>query len=392
MTRKETFSDVDEQIIIPDGSWDDGLDLWGQTDYQGTPDLIVKSNPDYARYLGGHYKGCGGDRLHAPLLAHGIKLSMNFKTLVGFNVAIVGSCWPTKGCLDYCYGTSVRLTGGMTIKEIEKAVKKVVAGKGGLKNPGNVALDVPIINDLPNVVKAQIGNLAAIRRLAGDKKERESVADAIVDVVRAMGQDNIRWHGVGDLVPETVTFLDTLTARHPNFRVWGFTRRPAEAQKLPVRDNLVFWLSCDETSAPRLAQLRKAADRLGTGLAYTSLYGTKTTTFSPKKPRKNLKGVKGRPLTPLVKKRRWQDDALLPRVIDDCATIFGFHSQNMLTHVGVPNECPGTDPEAGGHYQGACQDCAWCQTRHDPGETLKRHRLEVDMDHAMHFRTWHGHG
>ncbi len=65
------------------------------------------------------------------------------------------------------------------------------------------------------------------------------------------------------------------------------------------------------------------------------------------------------------------------------SVVFGYHGSGRLTHVGVPDECPGTDPLAGGHFLGTCLKCGWClQKPHVRKEsTLKqsRHRW-VDAD------------
>jgi hypothetical protein len=323
-------------VIVPDAGWCNPDDLWG-IGIDGfscpLPNPSIKS-PSWAA---------------AVLDNHGIKLSTNPKTILCFNTLQEFTCWPSELCEEMCYGWSInfRNTRGYDIFS---------------------------------------RNVDAMFKHWSDQDIRD-IAHAIKAICFANDLDNIRWHGIGDLVGRGIE-IDLLTALtdDEDFLVYGFTRKGNVLMKLPVRDNLVFWCSMDETmDVDRLEIQAEAAVHHKTMLAYATYHGTAY----------GSRTRDGKPTPPWFKPTKLkkptvfyspEPDPLLERLVDGgfpISVVFGYHGSGRLTHVGVPDECPGTDPLAGGHFLGTCLVCGWCLQKPHNRElpSLKKNRERwVDAD------------
>jgi len=210
------------------------------------------------------------------------------------------------------------------------------------------------------------------------------LADAMVHTCHYHGLDNLRWHGVGDLNKYSNLVAAAIVTRHPNFVLWGFTRRARELHNLldmvgGPRHNLVFWCSVDRTTpTQKVYDLCEVAKRCGTGLAYFSNAGRWFRPRANKLPRKIVGVLARQPaqgdLVDDQTFRMW-----LWKVIQQRGTrmhvAFGYHSKDRTTHLGLPEECPSTDPLAGGHFYASCQFCKWCLMKRAESRTLATHRL-----------------
>lgn len=318
-------------IIIPDAGWCNPDDLWG-IGIDGMscpiPNPSIKG-PSWAADV---------------LLSHGIRLSTNPKTVLCFNTIQEYTCWPSELCEEMCYGWSINF-----------------------RNTSSYAIFS--------------GNVDAMFKQRSDQ-EIEDIAHAIKEICFANKLDAFRWHGIGDLVGRgcEIDLLDALTA-DGSLVVYGFTRKGNVLMKLPVRDNLVIWCSMDRTmDVDRLEIQAEAAKHHKTMLAYATYhgtpYGSRTRDGKPMPPWEKPK--------PIKKATRFFDlepDPLLERLVDGgfpISVVFGYHGSGRLTHVGVPDECPGTDPLAGGHFLGTCLKCGWCiQKPHNrKHKTLGEHRKQ----------------
>lgn len=164
----------------------------------------------------------------------------------------------------------------------------------------------------------------------------EHEADSLVGRVMESGLANIRWNGGGDLSPGAVRLINAITDRHPDFIVWGFSRRADMLGRLHARPNLRFTVSTDPTTPPwgrkghDRVSLMHCAKRLGGRVAYAT----------------------GTPQDPKIKELR----AVLKSEGLDLGVVFGEHRGPRHTIVGDPYECPSTKSSNGK----GCQECRWC--------------------------------
>lgn len=346
---------------VPDHGWCDPDDLWGI----GFPTPVCMIPSGVQENAGVAAKPKQPARFSRVLDAYQLQLSTNPKTLLSFNSFQQYSCRPTRLCKVLCYGHSVNLDRN------DHNVDKVLR---------------------PNAISILEQRTAS---------QRIEIADAIRNICRSNGIDNLRWHGIGDLTrgPE-LELIDELT-NDPDFVLWGFTRKGDVLEQLPVRHNIIFSLSIDRTMTDkRLALQARAAEMHDTGLAVMTEMG------APYRGRM----IKGVPLPPWEKPRPWEPpnhwapgpDPIFDR-LDALglthAIAFGYHASNRLTRTTVdrnnvptpwPDECPGTDPLGGGHFYGTCQRCGWCIRKNaNRAASLGVHRRKYvpadDYDNATTF-------
>lgn len=163
-----------------------------------------------------------------------LRLSENHVVGLSLNVALVGSCRPTKLCREKCY-----------------ALRGLVAFQAS--------------RDL------QAENLARLEYLeAAPLSEVRAEADGIAAQVRSAGQDVLRINGTGDLVPGTVRLLNVLSRRHPWLRLWVATRKLALARQIILRQNVHVMLSADRTTCPADITTMLELRRRGRGRVFLS--------------------------------------------------------------------------------------------------------------------------
>lgn len=235
-------------------------------------------------------------------------------------------------------------------------------------------------------------NAISMRDYATHPRMVNLIADAMVETCmhfktgeneRGEGA-NLRWHGVGDLNPYSNRVAAAIVTRHPEFTLWGFTRRYRELNALMdmvggPRANLVFWCSVDRTTDRRkVHEMCEVARRCGTGLAYCTEAG---------EAHGNRKDVAPRVVAPLIRvqpaKGLIEDDKSKRMEIWKIArqhgtrvhVAFGYHGGGRTTHLGLTEECPSTDPLAGGHFYASCQWCQWCWRKRHGARNLKEHRV-----------------
>jgi len=186
---------------------------------------------------------------------------------------------------------------------------------------------------------------------------------------------NLRLMGSGDLTPGLVRWINAFAKRHPDFLLWGMSRKPDMVVKLARRENIVFQPSVDYTTplskrkqgAWPVSRLWKIAKARGWNLCYAT--------------EKSAQDILG-----TLRSRGMQ-----------VKTVFGYHGKNRMTEVGDSYECPATSkalkgtlasltqgpwhrrrisqtiqrapklfPYAPGYESGKdfniCQVCKWCQT------------------------------
>jgi hypothetical protein len=423
--------DPDDPVVLPGPSWcGNNLDLWGigftATAQQGCYPFPQRNPKERKpKYRGAGYREFGSE---APLWANrmlrglsetgqqysywegwdeleyddparwpgppeynqGISLSHNEKTVISISQHQQGTCNPSCYCHQTCYGYGVRFLQSTT-------------------------------------AKALIDNRNSFRMLeSADDVRIQNIAEAIAVKCRQYGCDYIRWNGVGDLTQGQLRIIVAL-AEDPTFTVWGFTRRPEMLALLPVQDNIVFWLSIDESMDPdyipyedefeepptwcdpnklqtfrrhhnkrRFKEAALVARTHGTGFAYTSSNGVRYK-------------LQRDPITKLVTDRLrlrseyqiyqapdWYLGSLLYGYKQDLrygapiSVCFGYHGRSVTTRLSVNedqrpvngfDECPATDPFGGGHFFGACYQCRWCMQK--PAQrrykTLLEHRLNTTV-------------
>ena len=158
-----------------------------------------------------------------------LQLSMNHVVGVSLNVAIVGSCTPTRQCRESCY-----------------ALRGMIAWT--------------------NAVRVQARNLLRLQQLehASIDVVRDEAA-WVAGEVRRRGFDVLRVNGSGDLVPGTVRLVNELSRRHRWLQLWIATRKPALAARIVRRQNVAVMLSADRTTPrdTRAAYPRRAASATG---------------------------------------------------------------------------------------------------------------------------------
>lgn len=333
----------------------------------------------------------GGDRISGVgraacrLLLQGIHLSSNMKTQICINNLIEATCSGRSAlCEAYCYGHGIRLTANNAMY----AQNTRAFARFGEK-------------DVDATAMMERGEFALGYKVA--EKAIEQVADDIVFIVNSYGSDNMRWNGIGDLTDGQVRVINAIGRRHPEFAVWGFSRKPEQMEKLDVLDNIVFNGSVDESTKPKaLKRIIKATKRLGTGLAVVSDKGL---TY---KKSINSWGPEGITRTLVKQKTANIDEWLMDKIeTEDVHVCFGEHGNKGVTRLGVmptppsnlgPSsalgvapvngivpECPATDPLGGGHSINACQQCRWCMVKHSQAkkklgsDTLMEHRAKTSV-------------
>jgi hypothetical protein len=143
-----------------------------------------------------------------------VQVSTNSKTEASINVAIVGSCMPTKQCEQYCYGSR-----------------------------GPIAFKHSLI--------VQAKNLARFNHL-------ESAAEAEVEqearnIMKQVGAASwFRWNGVGDLVPGSVRVINAIARLYPKVTQWVVTRKPAMARLLSDSASISVLFSLDNTTPAKV--------------------------------------------------------------------------------------------------------------------------------------------
>jgi len=141
-------------------------------------------------------------------------VSHNEKTGLSVNVGMVGSCRPTRECSRYCYG---------------------------LWGPAS----------FPLAVRRYAENLNCFALLArAPIAELEFEADVLAARTVFLGQDFIRWNGVGDLVPGAVRLISVFASRHPGIQVWVSTRKPELAARIEQHESVHLMLSSDRSTKP----------------------------------------------------------------------------------------------------------------------------------------------
>jgi len=147
-----------------------------------------------------------------------LHVSNNYKTGASVNVAIAGSCNPTRACKKYCYG-----------------------------------LDGPIARD--NSIGRQLDNLRVLQFLElAEQREVDTVGLVLISDIDRLQRSWIRWHGVGDLLPGTVRLIHFMVNERPDLVHWVVTRKPIEAKKLPDHPSVRVLCSFDETTPPSTAE------------------------------------------------------------------------------------------------------------------------------------------
>lgn len=264
--------------------------------------------------------------LRGQYLAKHIYLSKNKKTGISINSRI-------EPCTVELGGLLFRLEG--TCQPTEWCRKKCYARQGHFATWNKSSMGKLSVQQRRYLMNTLIFNHY-------DNASAEAVAreaDHIVGQAVAEGYNNVRWNGGGDLSPGAVKIINAITARHPNFIVWGFTRRPEMALQLAPRPNLVFTVSLDPQTPPwgsegaERGELLMAAYHLGGRMAYA--------TETP-----------GDPKIVALEMWLWENAGDSVRL----HTVFGHHVSAKHTVVGHRRECPATSKV----LDTGCQECRWC--------------------------------
>lgn len=145
-----------------------------------------------------------------------VSVSSNTKTGHSVNLAIVGSCQPTKECERYCYG----LRGPIVFK---------------------------------NSLLVQHNNLERFKVL--EKASEEEVEREARSIIRQLkGAAWVRWNGVGDLVPGSVRVINAIARLYPNVTQWVVTRKPEQVQTLQDSPSIAILFSLDKTTPEKVLQ------------------------------------------------------------------------------------------------------------------------------------------
>lgn len=262
------------------------------------------------------------------LVSRHIYLSHNSKTGVSINSriqparvsyaglcrTIPGSCRPTKWCQTGCY-----------------------ARKGHF-----ATWNRDKIKDLSVQQRKYLVNSVLFSHYASAPQEQvDQEADSLVGEALQRGYNNIRWNGGGDFSIGAVRLVNSITQRHPNFVIWGFSKRADMLQKLEPRPNLILTVSLDPTTplqtgqGDSLSSLVSAAVRHGGRMALAT-------------------DIPSDPYLPVLTEMISQISGGLARL----NVVFGYHSGAMHTKIGSRVECPSTS----GDSDAGCQKCRWCFT------------------------------
>jgi hypothetical protein len=186
---------------------------------------------------------------------------------------------------------------------------------------------------------------------------------------------NLRLMGSGDLVPGLIRWINAFAKRHPDFLLWGMSRRPDLVSKLNRRENIVFQPSVDYTTP--ISKRAKGAWPVSRLWKITKARGWNLCYATEKSAQDILQLMRSKGM--------------------EVKTVFGYHGKNRMTEVGDPYECPATSaalkktlaslsqgvwhrrrisqtiqraprlfPYAPGYEGGKdfniCQVCRWCMT------------------------------
>jgi hypothetical protein len=295
-------------------------------------------------------------------------LSANTKTGISFNIriqgyfghitpgvaeerrlrTIPGTCRPTQWCTGHCYA---KLGHFVTWQEQDWRT-----------------LSRQQRRYLQNLIVSQLYTTAP-------QKEVDAQADAIVDYIRskmhqfpAGAPPNIRWNGSGDFNPGTSRIINAITKRHPDFILWGFSRKGTTGERLVRRPNLRILFSTDETTPPfgragdNLDTLAEASMKLWGGFSYATAVPYDSRLF-----------VLERAL-----QKQYQGRVRVE-------TVFGYHCGVKHTEIGSAQECAATNPR----IFASCQKCRWCMMSRDdkqlegvdtPAQAFYAHEGEPDEE------------
>ncbi len=317
--------------IVPDASVYNPSDFWGIGIAQDSCPARLQEQPRRNPY---YQEGYGFD------------LSQNSKTILAVSQWF-DSCRPSAWCAENCYGAGTRFRCGPTPEFLIRNYQLFEAIGAG---------EIPdrVIRDL---------------------------AEEIVKTCHRHGVDNLRWGGVGDLTPGFRILAEAVADTDRNFTVWGFTRKPEELIQMEPRNNLVFWCSTDYTMRTRLDEAIEAVTLHGTGLSYSCDVGEWR--LASDYERSAVKPA----VTETRRGKAYAFRRLLQTVEVPWHVAHGFHGgtarspkglragQQIVTHLGLPQECPGTDPLTTGNPPDAiCQACRWCMSKKPKHKTLLQHR------------------
>ena len=173
-----------------------------------------------------------------------VKVSSNTKTGASINLAIMGSCTPTKACERYCYGA-----------------------RG------------PIM--FTNSLVSQAENLSRFNYL---ETASQSTVDREADyIVQQLGRKQwLRWNGVGDIVPGSARVVNAISKRHKNIIQWVVTRKPDMLELLEDAESLAVLFSLDSTTPERVfSEAEKRKQRFSKALFQYAWTQTEETDKAP---------------------------------------------------------------------------------------------------------------
>ena len=143
-----------------------------------------------------------------------VQVSTNSKTEASINLAIVGSCMPTKLCEQYCYGSR----GPIAFKNSLLVQARNLARFNYLETASNTEVE----NEARNIMK-QVGSASWFR-----------------------------WNGVGDLVPGSVRVINAIARLYPKVTQWVVTRKPVMARLLSDSTAIAVLFSWDSTTPEKV--------------------------------------------------------------------------------------------------------------------------------------------
>jgi hypothetical protein len=160
-----------------------------------------------------HQKKQGHDKLLAP---DENPFSTNKVTGHSLNFPIIGTCRPSKVCVETCYFSRGPSTWTASLDKQHRLLNSLEADPAGL-------------------------------------------AQRIAKSATRMRLTFIRWCGGGDLVEATPACIDAVACLLPSIPQWVVTRRPEIACLITQRPNVWVHFSVDRTSWDRLEEFRRLA-------------------------------------------------------------------------------------------------------------------------------------
>jgi len=240
--------------------------------------------------------------------SRGLLISKNLKT--GFSVNFhFCTCRPTKLCRTYCYAR----------RRSPKRAKQL----GTTTNAGPLTWH--------NAQNALVRNTQFLKGLT--VHELQTIACNMAQRLFALGIDNIRWNGAGDLFEEALIVIATLAEL--GILVWGFTRKANMLHKLNAL------LDGGELRRP----IFQASVDLSTSNADIDALIEATQMFNDE-PRLALALMDETDLNKVPEK-----------VLNAVKIIFGYHAMHVKTVIRHPLACPITN---GAPIK--CRDCQRCST------------------------------